>query len=792
MFLLKIIITTALSLAFIQAFGQNEQYSITGTIKDASGEALIGATVRVHELGLGAIADKNGNYKINKVGRGTYLLDVRSVGYEAISKIIKLNGNNIIENFILIPSSLELKEVEIAADPFKSGAKEQSMTIETVERKFLERNSSNTFVNALQKIPGINAINTGVGIAKPVIRGMSFNRVIVTDHGVKQEGQQWGADHGLEIDQYAPERVEVIKGPSSLLYGSDGLGGVINILPAPLPETNTLTGSFLGSYKSNNNLYGTSTMLQGNANGKLFRLRFSTQDFGDYRVPADSFTYNRFVLPIYDQALKNTAGKERNVSAMVGIAKEWGHTTLTVSNFHQKAGFFSGALGIPREYQLTSDGDPRNIDLPRQVTNHFKAIVNANINFNKDWLELDLGYQNNYRREESNPHAHGKGPRPEGTLALGLTLQTLSANVKYHHRVSERLQGIYGFQAQYQKNIRSGFEYLLSDFTAGSAGVFVYEEYTLNKMITLNSGIRFDYGYRDIARYAEAIYEDPETISGYNERSGAVGRAFSNFSGAMGISYYPNRNFNAKLNLGSSFRMPAAPELSSNGIHHGTFRHEYGDSTLNTERGWQLDLNLTYHTTAFHVSFTPFYNYFDQYIYLGPTSQFSTLPEGGQIYRYSQDNAIFTGAEASVEYNGWKGLQVKTAMEYVYNYNLNSGLALPFTPPLSVLGELEYTLPLNNGTFSDVFFSIFVQHFAAQNRVDRNEKATPGYTLANFSSGLDLTIRNQKFAFIFSVQNLADTKYMNHLSRYRLLNLPEQGRNFNVTMKVPFKLISAD
>ena len=440
---------------------------------------------------------------------------------------------------------------------------------------------------------------------------MSFNRVIVTDQGVKQEGQQWGADHGLEIDQYSPERAEIIKGPSSLLYGSDGMGGVINILPAPLPASNTLSGSFLGAYKSNNHLFGTSTMLQGNRDGKLFRLRFSTQDFGDYRVPADSFVYNRFVLPINNQALKNTAGRERNITAMIGLAKHWGQATVTVSNFHQKAEFFPGALGIPREYQLTPDGDTRNVALPRQVTDHFKIIANTIVHFERNWLELDMGYQNNYRREESFPHAHGKGPRPEGTLALGLTLQTFSANAKYNHQVTDKLKGVYGFQAQYQINKRSGFEYLLSDFTSGSAGVFVYEEYQINTTTSVNAGVRFDYGYRNIEEYTEPVYDDEENIIGYNTRTENVERQFSNLSGGMGISFYPHQHFNAKLNLGSSFKIPTAPELSSNGIHHGTFRHEFGDSTLNTERGWQADLNLTYRKEKFNANFTPFFNYFD-------------------------------------------------------------------------------------------------------------------------------------------------------------------------------------
>jgi iron complex outermembrane recepter protein len=597
-----------------------------------------------------------------------------------------------------------------------------------------------------------------------------------------------GADHGLEIDQYEPERVEIKKGPSSLLYGSDAMGGVINILPPSLPQENTLSGSFLGAYKSLNNLYATSTMVEGNRNGIVSRVRFSSQDYGDYRVPADTFVYNRFVLPIYNQRLKNTAGQERNLTAMAGISKNWGYTTITLSNFNQRAGLFPGALGIPREYQLTDDGDPRNIDIPRQVTNHFKVIANANILFKQNWLELDLGYQQNIRREESNPHAHGRGPAPEGILALGLNLQTYSMNIKYHQQINGRMRTIYGIQSDYQLNRRSGFEFLLSDYTAGSIGSFIYQEFDFNSTFTFNGGIRYDYGYRNIDGYSEPVYADPETIIGHNTRTGNFNRNFRNFSGATGISWYPSHEFNAKLNLGSSFRMPTAPELSANGVHHGTFRHEMGDSTLTTERGWQADLNLTYHTETFHFSFTPFYNYFNQFIYLSPTGRFSTLPEGGQVYQHRQDNAIFTGFELSADYHIFKELHFHTGVEYVWNYNLNTRLPLPFTPPFSILGELEYTLPFQSNSFSDAFVGIFAQRFAAQDRVDRNELPTPGYTLFNFSSGFNFRVKEQPFNFLFSIQNLGNTRYLNHLSRYRLLNLPEPGRNFTITLKIPLSV----
>lgn len=225
---------------------------------------------------------------------------------------------------------------------------------------------------------------------------MSFNRVIVNDKGIKQEGQQWGTDHGLEIDMFEPGRVEIIKGPGSLMYGSDGIGGVLNIFPPALPEEGTVSGSLRALYKSNNQNFSNSAGIQGNKKGRVFRIRATAQDYGDYRVPANHFSYNGYKLNIANNRLKNTAGKERHFTAMAGIKKKWGYSVLTVSNFHQKAGFFVGAIGIPRSYLLSDDGDSRDIGLPYQKISHFKVISNNNffgrkkLAGNRHWVSEQL------------------------------------------------------------------------------------------------------------------------------------------------------------------------------------------------------------------------------------------------------------------------------------------------------------------------------------------------------------------------------------------------------------------
>jgi iron complex outermembrane receptor protein len=732
--------------------------------------------------------DIHGDFAIPAINHGNHTLRFTYIGYDTLVTQVEVHGQDVHLDITLKFSEIELNEVIVEGDHYKTGRVEQSQTIQTIDDDFIKNQNSGTLINSMQKLPGISAINTGVGIAKPVIRGMSFNRVLVMDKGIKQEGQQWGADHGLEIDQYDPERIEIVKGPSSLLYGSDAMGGAIRILPGSLPLNNQLSGDAFLTYKSNNQLFGVSASLQGAKDDRFFKARISMQDFADYTVPANSFTYNGFVLPIYNNRLKNTAGEERNFSIAAGTHKSWGSSTITISNFHQRAGLFTGATGIPREYQLDDDGNYRNIDLPRQVVNHFKAISNTTLILGDHWLEADFGYQYNARREEGNPHAHGYQPTPDGDLALGLDLQTITANIRYNLDFHENVSSIVGFQGQWQDNTDEGFEFLLSSFRAFNAGIFTYHEYSPSHIVTINAGIRYDYGARDIDEHREPDYTTPE-VEDTITRNPDISRRFNDFSAAVGLSYYPRVDFNVKLNIGTSFRMPTPMELAGNGIHHGTFRHEKGDPDLGSERGIQADLNFTYQKSKLYALFTPYTGYYHQYIYLSPQVAYSNLPAGGQLFQYRQNDALFLGFEFQLDWQFTKNFHLRNGTEYVWNKNLDTRLPLPFTPPFSTLAEVRYEKDVSNSRIQKLRIATGYHFFADQNRVDRNERPTPGYSLIELSAAVDFSLGQQVLNFSISVNNLLDKAYMNHLSRYRLLNLPEQGRNVILSLSIPFSII---
>jgi iron complex outermembrane recepter protein len=771
----------------MSVFAQKPGGILTGIVTDNTGDPIAGAAVYFHETRSGAYTDGEGHFEIKNISPGLYHLHVSAIGYVFKAQNINIGSGTQDVHLVMVSSELKMRDVVIESESDKREQKDNSQTLDVVNRKYIEKYSSGNFMNTLERLPGISAIRTGVGISKPVIRGMSFNRVLVVDNGIRQEGQQWGADHGLEIDEMNADRVEILKGPASLMYGSDAIGGVIQIRPAAMPREGHWQGSLLSGFRSVNDLYSFSGMGSFNHKGNMFRIRMSGQDYGDYKVPATQFRYNRYVLPIYDGYLKNTSGQDRNISATAGIQRKWGSSTVYFSRFHQTAGFFPGAFGIPREYSIRPDGDRRNIQFPRQETEHLKLSSHTQILFRKNWLEVDAGYQLNHRQELAVPHVHTGYPIPEGNSALDLQLHTQSLNTRYHLQLNPKVSAITGFNVQAQKNNKGGFEHLIPAYSSVQGGAFVFTQYKPNPQLVLNAGLRYDAGDIRIQRFAEPVYNRSGIITDTLERNRASHRVFANVAGSAGLAWNFAEFWSVKWNMSSDFRYPTVAELASNGVHHGTFRHVMGESYLSPERGYQADLHLGFENSKFRFRVTPFFSYFTNYIFLSPSGLFSTLPEGGQVFRYQEAPARFWGGEIETEFKLHRNISLQLSYEYVEAQNLETGVPLPFTPPGCLSQELEWSWLRSERTLRQAFASITLMLYQDQNRTDRNELPTAGYGLIHLSQGCTFMFGQQEMRLLLQVQNLTNRTYLNHMSRYRLIEIPEPGRNFILTAVFPLQ-----
>lgn len=296
--------------------------------------------------------------------------------------------------------------------------------------------------------------------------------------------------------------------------------------------------------------------------------------------------------------------------------------------------------------------------------------------------------------------------------------------------------------------------------------------------------MRFDHAYYQSNSFVQTLYNSQLEIVGEWERAPSFNRNFSNISATAGVSLEPTHHVNLKFNLGRAYRIPTLPELAANGVHHGTFRHEQGNQNLSTERGTQLDVVFQYHNKKTILKISPFFSYYENYIFLRPKAQFSPLPDAGQLYGYEEASVTHGGGELRFEYHPFEFIHLRYDAAYVASYNVNSGYFLPFIPPFNtsfaVEGEWE-----RKGFVSDLFLELEIRYYAAQNLTDINESKTPDAFLINTNSGVSFGRGENPVQLLISLRNILNQPYLNHLSRYRLLNIPEPGFNFMLTLRVP-------
>ena len=688
--------------------------------------------------------------------------------------------------------SLLLPDVVVTESYQQRQAKKSALAVDVVDQDFLRKHFTGNFMQAMENIPGVQAMDIGSGFSKPMIRGMGFNRIAVLENGIKQEGQQWGADHGLELDAFNIGTVNVLKGPSSLLYGSDAMGGVIDITSPPVPSVDMLFGDVTLLGKSVNGTLGGSFMLGIKKSFWYAQVRYSEQHFGDYRIPTDTIVYLTQKMPVYGRKLKNTAGIERNIGFFAQYQRQRYKANYSVSNVYQKTGFFPGAHGIPDASRVEDDGDSRNMELPYSKVNHLKVTTLQQYAWEKLVLSGDFGFQNNHREEWSVFHTHyGSQPVPEKDpdKELAFNLNTLSASVKVRFIGSSSWEHALGWDGQHQRNDISGYSFLLPEYYRSTTGLLWLTTYKPNNVISVSGGMRYDYGYIHISSHEDAYLADYLRKQGYDEEqvehykwnSHAVKKKFGDYSFSLGLVWTPSERHMVKANVGRSFRLPGANELAANGVHHGTFRHEQGDANLKSEQGWQMDASYNLRYNGFSISVSPFVSWFSNYIFLRPTGEWSVLPHAGQIYRYTGSEVLFAGTEATIDIHFLRSFNYRISGEYVYTYNCDEHIPLSFSPPFSMRNTLTWQR-------KQVMLYAEWQSIARQNRVDRNEDRTPGANLFHLGGSLNIPIRgNQAIEITLTARNIFNTRYYNHLSFYRKVEIPEPGHNFQLLIKIPFK-----
>lgn len=771
--------------------GSSKKGTLSGRVADEKGNSLAGASVFVHDVKVGAITDTSGHYATSRISDGKYLVEVTYQGFASLIVPVIISGNTQ-KDFTLNTTAVEQEAVTVTGVSSATRLRNSPQPVELIKKSELLQNASTNLMNALARKGGVSVITTGPAISKPVIRGLGYNRVVTINDGIRQEGQQWGDEHGIEIDEYSVQKAEVLKGPASLMYGSDAIAGVINFITNQPITPGSIKGNVLASYTGNNHTFGYNGNLAGNLNnGFNWNAYGSLKSAGDYT--------NK-----YDGRVFNSRFNERNWGGYVGLNKSWGFSHLIISSYHQKLGITEGtrdsATGkflafaeTPYEHIATdADLGSKKFYTPYQQVRHFKIALDNSISVGKNRLIASLAFQRNQRQEFGDPAA---ARVPD----LSFDLRTIDYNLQYQLSQLKGWKTTVGLNGMYQQNRNLAREKLIPEYNLFDAGVFVFTTKSFNKL-TVSGGLRGDTRNMDIHSLNEGGYQ----------KFNALNKQFGNISGSVGLAYEASNEVTLKANIARGYRSPNAAELSSNGAHEGTYRYEYGDNNLHTENSLQFDAGLE--VASRHISFgvSAFFNHISDYIYYnrlqGKSGGDSILYENGvrlEAFKFSQSSATLAGFEANFDIHphplDW--LHFENTFSYVagtFSQSFEGSKNLPAMPPAHLVSELRANFPKVGPTLKNLYFKVEMDAAARQNRVFaayNTETPTPCYALFDVGAGTDVAAKHIKLCSVYlSFNNITNVAYQSHLSRLKYTDVNNvtgrqgvfnMGRNFNIKVNVP-------
>ncbi len=762
-----------------------------GKITDAkSGAAIEAVTVYITDIKSGTTSDATGYFMIKNIPAGNHLVEISHIGYTSIVENIDFS-NDVTKNFALGESIIENNAVIVTGVTGATQLKKVPFAVAVIRKQDFFQNTSSNIIESLTKIGGVSTLASGPAISKPVIRGLSYNRVLTINDGVRQEGQQWGDEHGIEIDEASVSKIELFKGPASIIYGSDAMAGVVNIITnVPVPDK-TIKANLSSNYQSNNNLRTFNANMAGNNKGFNWNIYTSNKAAADYKNKYDGRVFNSKFI-------------EHNFGGYGGYNGNWGYSHVVFSSFNLKAGLVEGerdsagyftktVAGGITERATSADFKSTTPLAPYQHIRHFKIAADNNIKLGKNHLTINLGFQHNQREEFANPDDPAE-------RALFFDLKTITYTAQFHLAENKGWKTSVGINGMQQNNQNKGIEQLVPDYNLFDFGVYAYSRKALNK-ITLSGGLRFDSRHVDAAHLL-----DGATIKGPGFK-----KSFSNMSGSIGLAAQLTEHLNLKFNMARGFRSPSIPELASNGAHEGTTRYEYGDANLKSETSIQLDGGMDYNAEHISIGITAFYNNFDHFIFyrkLEATAGGDSLVDvnGNQLtaFKFDQQKATLAGMEASIDIHphplDW--LHILNTFSVVSGKLLApiEGVKfLPFIPASKLVTEFKGTFNKLTDHIRHFYVKFEVDNTFAKNNVFttyHTETKTPGYTLLNAGIGADfVTKKNQTlFSLGFSAINLGDVAYQNHLSRlkYAAENITtgrtgvfNMGRNVSIKLNVP-------
>ncbi len=740
----KSLFTILLLFFCIHLFGQGV---LSGHITDKSDNTpLVGANIYFPELSRGVVSDANGNYEIYKLPKGELLVTFSFIGYKKEIRKINISGTNQKLDVALSPIVVQGEEVVISGN-FTGSQHVSTVKISALESKTLLQVASPSFVEAITSIPGVDMISKGPGIGTPVIRGLSTSNVLFLNNGVAMQNFQFSENHPYIVDESGVGRVEVLKGPASLLYGSGAVAGIINIIPkAPLPE-GRIEGDAVLKYYSNTQGLSGNMGVRGTNHNIVWGLRANMNSNKDY-VDGNG------------HQVANSRFNTNSIKANAGIINKLGSFRLFTEYSQNKLG-----LTVPPSIKKVKDNERKNSIWYQDLSN---LLVHSK---NKFWIggiktDVDLAWQQNHRQlltDEDMPFL----------TAVDMMLNTLSYSartiipIKGSFKLSTGLQGMW----QNNKNNEAP-DHVLPNATINEVSAFALGQYQTEKL-NIESGLRYTF-------YSVSVPEQPKSSFEY-PLMGALSKQYSNVSFSLGATYHLTEQFLLRANVASAFRSPNLAELTQDGVH-GT-RYEKGNPDLKTQRNTEADLGLHLHTVHTTLDVSGFYNLVNNYIYLSPSVD--TTDSGVPIYYYQQDRATLFGGEAKLHIHPhplhW--LHILADWSYVVGEKTSGGY-LPFIPTQKFRFELKVKKDKWKA-FRNSYVKLGTDIALAQNKPAQFETATDSYWLLDAGIGSDIVVGKQLVNISINGNNLLNKTYQDHLSTLKPLGIYDMGRNVSVVIRIP-------
>lgn len=683
---------------------------------------------------------------------------------------------------------LKLNELTVTGVTGDTKLKHATAPVSLITPQILKATAATNIIDAIAHQPGISQLTTGGSISKPIIRGLGYNRVVVMSEGVRQEGQQWGDEHGIEVDGSSVNSVEILKGPASLMYGSDAMAGVVILHPQAMMPEGTIRANISSEYQTNNGLFGYNLSAAGNQHGFVWDARYSQKMAHAYK--------NK-----YDGYVPGSQFAERAGRLMLGLNKSWGHSRLTWTAYHLTPSIVEGERDPETgDLECTTDNvKTYSKALPFQQVKHYKLVWDNSFNLANGYLKTIIGYQQNRRQEFEEEMEE---------YELYFKLHTLTYDIRYLTHEFNGWKVSTGVGGMFQRSVNKGEEFLIPDYRLFDFGIYATASKSINEHWTLNGGVRYD--HRRL--HGDALLEEDEW------RFNDFTRHFNGFTGSIGAVCNINEHFNLRMNLARGFRTPNMSELASNGVHEGSIRYELGSQQLKAEYSLQADLGLDFTSQYVSAQLSLFANHINNYIYTHRIPQ--EIEEGYLTYAFTQGDARLAGFEAGVDIHPIHSVHFSNTFSMVNARLLHQAAStkyIPFTPAPRWSSELKWELQHHSHStvmhhhsnhsshrslLNNLYIAANLDCYLRQSHIysaDDTETATPAYALIGLSAGTDIQLNRKKVAELYiTADNLLNNAYQSHLNRLKYADINNvtgrhgvynMGRNITIKIVIPVEIM---